>query len=35
MSSRPAPGRRPDGLFDNRYRIERAYPRGRSGEVFL
>jgi tetratricopeptide (TPR) repeat protein len=33
MSSRPAPGRRPDGLFDNRYRIERSFPRGRSGEV--
>src|SRR5690349_14031709 len=33
MSSRPAPGRRPDTLFDNRYRIDRAYPRGRSGEV--
>src|SRR5258708_7591900 len=33
MSSRPAPGRRPDSLFDNRFRIEQSYPRGRSGET--
>src|SRR5258708_5956751 len=33
MSSRPAPGRRPDSLFDNRYRIEQSLPRGRSGET--
>src|SRR5258708_11070539 len=33
MSIRPAPGRRPDSLFDNRYRIDHVYPRGRSGEV--
>src|SRR5579859_2635919 len=33
MSSRPAPGRRSDSLFDSRYRIEYVYPRGPSGEV--
>src|SRR5437762_795075 len=33
MSSRPAPGRRPDSLFDNRYRIDQSFPRGRSGET--
>src|SRR5436190_17815721 len=33
MSSRPAAGRRPDGLFDNRYRYDYIYPRGRSGET--
>ncbi len=33
MSSRPAPGRRPDSLFDNRYRYDYIYPRGRSGET--
>ncbi len=33
MSSRPPAGRRPDGLFDNRYRYDYIYPRGRSGET--
>src|SRR5436305_12327968 len=33
MSSRPASGRRPDSLFDNRYRIDQSFPRGRSGET--
>src|SRR5260221_14719009 len=33
MSIRPAPGRRPDSMFDTRYRIDHVYPRGRSGEV--
>ncbi len=31
--SRPASGRRPDSLFDNRYRYDYIYPRGRSGET--
>src|SRR5258706_2494117 len=35
MSSRPTSGRRPDTLFDNRYRIDHSYPRGRSGETRL
>ena len=30
---RPATGRRPDSLFDNRYRYDYIYPRGRSGET--
>src|SRR5215813_3545830 len=30
---RPATVRRPDGLFDNRYRYDYIYPRGRSGET--
>src|SRR5258708_15971051 len=33
MWSRPVYGGRPDSLVDNRYRIDRAFPRGRSGEV--
>jgi Protein kinase domain len=33
MSSRPAAGRRPDSLFDNRYRYDYIFPRGRSGET--
>ncbi|MEP7284499.1 MAG: hypothetical protein ABI947_01870 [Chloroflexota bacterium] len=31
MSSRPASGR--NSLFDNRYRLDQSYPRGRSGET--
>jgi hypothetical protein len=31
--ARPATGRRPDSLFDNRYRYDYIYPRGRSGET--
>src|SRR5215468_11349259 len=30
---RPATVRRPDSLFDNRYRYDHIYPRGRSGET--
>lgn len=30
---RPVTGRRPDSLFDNRYRYDYIYPRGRSGET--
>lgn len=30
---RPVTGRRPDSLFDNRYRYDFIYPRGRSGET--
>ncbi|PJF30223.1 MAG: hypothetical protein CUN51_08565 [Candidatus Thermofonsia Clade 1 bacterium] len=30
---RPVTGRRPDSLFDNRYRYDHIYPRGRSGET--
>lgn len=30
---RPPTGRRPDSLFDNRYRYDHIYPRGRSGET--
>jgi hypothetical protein len=30
---RPAVGRRTDSLFDNRYRYDYIYPRGRSGET--
>ncbi|MBO9310244.1 MAG: hypothetical protein J7551_10735, partial [Chloroflexi bacterium] len=30
---RPVSGRRPDSLFDNRYRYDHIYPRGRSGET--
>lgn len=30
---RPATGRRPDSLFDGRYRYDHIYPRGRSGET--
>lgn len=32
MSARP-PGRRTESLFDNRYRYDHIYPRGRSGET--
>lgn len=32
MSVRP-PGRRTESLFDNRYRYDHIYPRGRSGET--
>ncbi|MBN1201739.1 MAG: hypothetical protein JXJ20_07785 [Anaerolineae bacterium] len=32
MSARP-PGRRMESLFDNRYRYDYIYPRGRSGET--
>src|SRR5579871_2362461 len=31
--SRPVVARRTDSLFDNRYRYDYIYPRGRSGEV--
>ena len=31
--SRPPTGRRPDSLFDGRYRYDYIYPRGRSGET--
>ncbi len=31
--SRPPTGRRPDSLFDSRYRYDYIYPRGRSGET--
>ncbi len=30
---RPPTARRPDSLFDNRYRYDHIYPRGRSGET--
>src|SRR5215831_13977718 len=30
---RPVTGRRPDSLFDNRFRYDHIYPRGRSGET--
>ncbi len=30
---RPQPGRRTDSLFDNRFRYDYIYPRGRSGET--
>ncbi|MFN8420400.1 MAG: hypothetical protein U0528_14340 [Anaerolineae bacterium] len=30
---RPVTGRRPDSLFDNRFRYDYIYPRGRSGET--
>jgi len=30
---RPVAGRRTDSLFDNRYRYDHIYPRGRSGET--
>ena len=32
MSAR-LPGRRTESLFDNRYRYDQIYPRGRSGET--
>ncbi|NDJ78239.1 MAG: hypothetical protein GYB65_18475 [Chloroflexi bacterium] len=32
MSARP-PGRRTESLFDNRYRYDHIFPRGRSGET--
>ena len=31
--TRPGTARRPDSLFDNRYRYDYIYPRGRSGET--
>jgi hypothetical protein len=30
---RPVTARRPDSLFDNRFRYDYIYPRGRSGET--